>query len=124
MRKFPAGSVRKVQALGVIQDCGPCSVSDFAEALQAAGLAVKGPWKAHNILLRLFRQGLVKRKSRNENVAYTLKTKDSSVEVSRGQRKVYWEISENGEKRLEYLLSQAAPRVESKVAANRGRKPR
>lgn len=104
--------VDKVSALKAIM-AGPASLGEFAERLVEDGFRIKGPRKAYNVMVRLYRQGLVRKVIGSGDVHYTLKTKDGATPVVRRQLLVTWELTQRGQKRFDYLTS---PEPESGTA--------
>lgn len=105
--------IDKLTALRILEEKGPITVGEYVEALRAEGFEVKGPRKAHNchetnkgsrVLMRLHRQGLVRKVVRVEEIAYTLTTRSGETkDVQRGQRMVRYEVTERGRGRMGYL---------------------
>jgi len=94
--------VQKSIALRVLSS-GPMDIAQFGKALVDLKFKIKGPRKPYNILARLLAQGLVRREVSQEEVSYSMNVKGSQRTVSRGCRRVRWDLTKKGQDRLKYL---------------------
>jgi repressor of nif and glnA expression len=105
VKKLPKAFVDKKTALEVLRDHGPLGVEAFAEQLRKRGKNVRGPRKAFNVLQKLLVYSLVRRNPQTKTLHYKVGEGDGAQEIERNARVILWELTDQGERRLEYLLT-------------------